>query len=92
METNNKWQVIVFDRDDQKLFERYCSTLAEVAKLFGKQHGSDLSHLIYNTYDGDKRKQQMLKRWGVWFKLIRREPEIPSPLRQAIKSPKLSSP
>ena len=58
------WMVSVFDQKDKPLYEKRCSSLDDVAKLFGKKRACDLSHLIYKE-NADKKREIMLKRWNV---------------------------
>ncbi len=78
----------IFDDRDQKICEKECENLAIVAALFGREKACDLSHLIYRVSSDEKRRRQMLQRWGVWFTLTRKRGALPEGLRMAIEAEK----
>ncbi len=84
MEESRSWLVTIFDKRDNKLCEKKCQTLAQVAQLFGRTKACDLSHLLYRVSDENKRKKQMLQRWGLYFTLERQHGPIPEQIKLAI--------
>ncbi len=74
----------IFDDRDKKICDKDCETLAHVAAMFGKTKACDLSHLIYRVGTDEKRRQQMLNRFGIWFTLTRKRAALPEGLRLAI--------
>ena len=84
MSTGKGWTVTIFDKEDKKIGEKECDTLSQIAALFGKTKACDLSHLLYRVADDEKRRRQMLQRFGVHFKVERRLAALPAGLRLII--------
>jgi hypothetical protein len=82
------WTVTIFDANDKNIGQKECKTLAEVAGLFGRTKACDLSHLLYRVSDDEKRRRQMLQRWGVHFNVERRHAALPAGLKMVIDAAK----
>ena len=78
------WTVKIYDAKDQLHTEETCSTLTEVAQIFGLSRACDMSHFLYVPKDAAKRL--MLQRWNVWFTVERAPAQLPEALLRVLKS------
>lgn len=79
-----RWIVKIYDDQDKRVATKKCHTLADIAQLFGRSRACDLSHLLNEKIDMNTRRNQMLKRWSVWFTVERAPNEMPLAIREAV--------
>ena len=72
------WTVKIYDAQDQLQMEKSCSTLTEVAQIFGLNQACDMSHFLYGPKDAAKRLMPSAGMSGLPWRGPQRSSQKPS--------------